>query len=453
MNKLAIIFGVILITGGISSVVYSKLPEIHQEFQNTNVQAYVSFQSAQDKMMFTLTEGEANYIVELTAPTRIATQQQIDVQANIQSIGATVTGSFTTTVNAMTVKADSSQITKIASLPQVKRIYKDSLLKTTIMDDTLGSDVAYTYSAYNSKYTGNGIMVFVIDTGIDSHHPAFQRDGNSMVKVSYSIFDKEYTYWHGTMAASIIASVAPGVDLGSVCVFNDRGEAFLSDILRGLDYVARWHATHNEFTIASCSWGIEWECGKTPCIICESVSNLADQGVPVIAAAGNSGENGIKSINCPAQSRGALAVGAVDSNLQVAYFSSIGPAQDGRRKPDVVAVGVNVVGAQPGEGTTVASGTSFSCPAVAGAVACLAEKYGNDYTAYQYYQSIISGAVDLGQKGWDPYYGWGYVNVNHSFSVMSSLTPRQTYYTMGVSMIMVGGVVAFSPFFRRKKYV
>jgi len=116
-------------------------------------------------------------------------------------------------------------------------------------------------------------------------------------------------------------------------------------------------------------------------------------------------------------------------------------------------VGVNVVGAQPGEGTTVASGTSFSCPAVAGAVACLAEKYGNDYTAYQYYQSIISGAVDLGQKGWDPYYGWGYINVNHSFSVMSSLTPRQTYYTMGVSMIMVGGVIAFSPFFRRKKYV
>jgi len=417
MKKAAFAFGILLIFAGIGSVAYSKLPEIHQEIQTTNINAYFSLKPPEDKFMFTLSDtGEKlRYVVELTAPTRVATQQQAQIMAQIQSIGASIQNQFTETVNAMTVMADGNQIMQIASLPQVKRIYEDRILQSTIGDEDSNTDTSgFTVSRGDTQYTGKGIMVFVIDTGIDSSHEALQRDGEPVVKDSFSIYSSEYTHWHGTFCAGIIHEVAPDADLGSVCVFNSQGQAYISDILQGIDYVAHWHRTHDEFCIASCSWGIEvgsyWKCGAEPCIICESVNGLSNSGIPVIVAAGNSGPEE-RTINCPGNAKNAITVGAIDENNLIASFSSRGPTPDGRKKPDVVAYGVNILGLNAGGGTRVASGTSFSTPMVSGVVACLAEKYGRDYTSNQYHESIIESADDLGEAGWDRDYGYGKVNI------------------------------------------
>ena len=78
-----------------------------------------------------------------------------------------------------------------------------------------------------------------------------------------------------------------------------------------------------------------------------------------------------KKIGVPADAHDILTVGAVDGKGQLAAFSSIGPSQDGRIKPDVVARGSNTT-LISGRGTLVHDmGTSFSTPVTCGMVACL----------------------------------------------------------------------------------
>ena len=88
-------------------------------------------------------------------------------------------------------------------------------------------------------------------------------------------------------------------------------------------------------------------------------------------SAGNSGMGQWKKIGVPADAPDILTVGAVDAQGQIAPFSSVGPSQDGRVKPDIVARGSNTT-LISGRGTLVHDmGTSFSTPVTCGMVACL----------------------------------------------------------------------------------
>jgi subtilisin family serine protease len=98
---------------------------------------------------------------------------------------------------------------------------------------------------------------------------------------------------------------------------------------------------------------------------------LADKGIVLCCSAGNSGMNHWKKITIPADAFDILTVGAVDHNKRNAAFSSVGPTQDGRVKPDVMALGSGI-SLITGRGTLLRDmGTSFSTPVVCGLVACL----------------------------------------------------------------------------------
>ena len=89
-----------------------------------------------------------------------------------------------------------------------------------------------------------------------------------------------------------------------------------------------------------------------------------------------------KKITVPADAPNILTVGAIDRNKKLAAFSSIGPTQDGRTKPDIVALGAPAV-LISGRGTLVHDmGTSFSTPLICGLVACLWQAL-PDKTAYE----------------------------------------------------------------------
>ena len=106
-------------------------------------------------------------------------------------------------------------------------------------------------------------------------------------------------------------------------------------------------------------------------LISHTASLLARKGIILCSSAGNSGMNAWKKITVPADAFDILTVGAVDKNKHNAPFSSVGPTQDLRVKPDVSALGGGTA-LISGRGTLLFDmGTSFSTPVVCGLVACL----------------------------------------------------------------------------------
>jgi hypothetical protein len=102
-----------------------------------------------------------------------------------------------------------------------------------------------------------------------------------------------------------------------------------------------------------------------------AASMLASKGIILCNSAGNSGMGQWKKIGVPADAHNILTVGAVDREGKLAAFSSVGPSQDGRIKPDIVARGSNTT-LISGRGTLVHDmGTSFSTPVICGMVTCL----------------------------------------------------------------------------------
>ncbi len=242
-------------------------------------------------------------------------------------------------------------------------------------------------AAWQAGYTGKGVKVAVLDTGVDTTHP----DLASQVAERKNFTTEEGLdlVGHGTHVASTIAGsgaasdgkykgVAPDAKLydGKVCVADGCPE---SAILAGME----WAATEVKAGVVNLSLGGT----DTPEIdpLEEAVNRLTAQtGSLFVIAAGNEGD-GEETVGSPGSADAALTVGAVDKQNQLAGFSSRGPRiGDGGVKPDVTAPGVGIVAARAkdavigspvGERYLSLQGTSMATPHVAGAAALLAQQH------------------------------------------------------------------------------
>ena len=108
-------------------------------------------------------------------------------------------------------------------------------------------------------------------------------------------------------------------------------------------------------------------------------ANIAfSKGMIVVVSAGNSGSSPTDPhISVPAEATNVLAVGAVKADETYATFSSIGPSFDDRTKPDVMAQGQSSVVSNVSGNITTTSGTSISCPIIAGMIASFWQAFPN----------------------------------------------------------------------------
>ena len=137
-----------------------------------------------------------------------------------------------------------------------------------------------------------------------------------------------------------------------------------------------------------------------------------------------------------------LTVGNVDTDGILAQSSSIGPAEDGRLKPDIVAVGQNAIANGPGNGYITASGTSASAPVIAGILARLTQAYralfGNqDPPSALLKAALLNGARDIGRPGPDFQHGWGLADAGSALKMIQN----QQFYSTKLSH---GGERTFS---------
>ncbi len=147
-------------------------------------------------------------------------------------------------------------------------------------------------------------------------------------------------------------------------------------------------------------------------IVTLAARTAARKGLLVVSSAGNEGGSAWRYITAPADADSIIAVGAIDASGQITFFSSRGPAADGRIKPDVVAMGQGVSVIRPNGTVGGAAGTSFAAPLITSLAACLwqaqptlhaqtlrqiilesADRYTNPDTVYGY--GLPNGALAL----------------------------------------------------------
>jgi predicted nucleic acid-binding Zn-ribbon protein len=315
-------------------------------------------------------------------------------------------------IDAITVELDRSALALVNSLHRVKAVMLDRQyqLPTPKMEPLdklveplvdVGRVAVEADKMNRMGFTGTGIQVAVIDTGIQNNHPYLQRGGSSVVRAQFNADGStvDFCHWHGTHVAGIIGSqhpryrgVAPGADIYDVIVFCGYPGwlvAFSSDIIAGIEWSLKGPdgiaGTADDADIINMSLGsfdYPWamrQLTQDPLVV--AIDNAVKAGVIVAVAAGNLGPGGY-GINVLCLARGALCVGASDDKGTpdikddvVASFSSRGPLPWDVVAPDIVAPGVDIISTVPTDvspsGLRSASGTSMAAPHVAGVAALL----------------------------------------------------------------------------------
>lgn len=246
----------------------------------------------------------------------------------------------------------------------------------------------------------NGITIAIIDTGLDPES-TFWADRKISPK-SYDFVNasdqmSEVTNGgaagHGTMVVSLLDDLLPeNAEIMILRVFDNNGSAARSTVLNALNY-----ALENGADIINMSLG--WEGADSTFTFLNGVLDKAyQQGVPVICASGN---RGVNADTCyPASYEKTISVAAVDRGEEHPSFSNYGDSVDlAAPGKDIRTIGLK-------DRAMVSKGTSFAAPHITAAAAALLLL--NDHTnPAQLLDALKSCAKDIGEEGWDVYFGWG----------------------------------------------
>ena len=301
-------------------------------------------------------------------------------------------------IHAVAGRVPHNMILETTTLPGVVMLELDGILQVQNGDAAVVHEVDL--AQQQTGYDGSGVTVAVIDTGIDSlhvglddldddnstHDPkviAFYDPVNNPDKTNGTEIQAYDDQGHGTHCAGTVAGtgaptyehagMAPQANLVGVKVLDAGGSGSFSVVMAGMQWTVENRYKFN-IRAASMSLGgpgpIEWTSAEE-----DSVNRYANEmvraGISMLIAAGNSAAPG--TIGTPGGAEDVITVGALNKNTAIAEYSSEGPTEEGRVKPNIAFVGSDVMSAQhnSGDGYVAFSGTSMATPGVAGTVALM----------------------------------------------------------------------------------
>jgi len=260
-------------------------------------------------------------------------------------------------------------------------------------DATNQTEMIHIDFVHEQDFTGDGMIIAVMDSGFPNvfTNPAFSHivdDNRFLGTYDFALrqTNVDGTGSHGARTLSDIGAIVENEFVGtapdaSFYLFrtefgpseNPVEEAWWVEALERADSlgvnVVNTSLGYQDYDNAAYDHSFEDLDGQTT--IGSRGANLAfDKGMILVTSGGNDG-NGFGTVASPADAPGVLSIGAVDSEGDYASFSSRGPTVDGRIKPDVMAQGASAAVVSENGNVTTNSGTSFSSPIMAGAVASL----------------------------------------------------------------------------------
>lgn len=275
-----------------------------------------------------------------------------------------------------------------------------------------------------SAYTGKGVGVALFDTGIYPHMDFGDRIYAFADFISYRKLPYDDN-GHGTCVAGILGGsgaasmgkykgMAPGCSLIGLKVLDRFGNGNKEDILAAFQWLMN-HREEYRIRVVNISVGTTYRTRNDKDVLVRGVEQLWDQGLVVVAAAGNQGpEPG--SITAPGCSKKVITVGSSDMLMGKEGISGRGPTFECVCKPDLVAPGRRIMSCAAGAGNTygMKSGTSMSTPMISGAAALALEK-DPMLTNVDIKMMLRDSADDLGLP--KNQQGWGKVNCKKFLSL------------------------------------
>lgn len=297
-------------------------------------------------------------------------------------------------------------------------------------------------SLHRLGYTGQGVLMAVFDNGfdnVDSMNVFAPLRARSGILAARDYVDNDWDVYspcgagacnHGVHCFSMIAADAPGTLVGS-----SPGAEFL--LLRTENDFSETNQEEDNWVAAaeyadslgaqvfSTSLGyFGMDPGATSytaadmngdiAIITRAADVAASRGIIVVNSAGN---NGMGGISAPADADSIIAVGATDQYGQYSGYSSVGPSADGRVKPEVASMGTQNFYARNDNSIGQGSGTSYSCPIIAGLAACLLQA-APSATNMQLRDALIRSADHYQNP--DIYYGYGIPNGVQALQILQA---------------------------------
>lgn len=352
--------------------------------------------------------------------------------------------------NSLSVTATPAVVAALGTRTDVEIITPDAISIVKVGGPVMATvatstDVSQTQATalWDLGYTGQGVVVADLDTGVDATHPdlaASYRGGTNSWFDPYgqhavpTDLDGHGTATTGVMVAGAASGstigMAPGAKWIAARIFNDSGSATATAIHKTLQWVLdpdNNPATADAPRVVNNSWSY----GSIGCNVefQPDVQALRAAGILPVFAAGNAGPVAGSSVS-PANYPESIAVGVTDNNDVIDAMSSRGPSACGGRVgtyPDLVAPGMNITTTDLYGTYFPYSGTSLAAPKASGALALLTSAQPDP--AADLSGALRNGATDLGVAGPDDTYGVGRVNVLSAYQWLQANPPVTTTTT------------------------
>ncbi|MCM3636526.1 S8 family serine peptidase [Sporosarcina luteola] len=322
-------------------------------------------------------------------------------------------------LDILSVSLSSAELAKLEKafpniVIQSNRSYQKStekdLASSTLINTTRGS---------TSPYTGKGVKVAVLDSGIDVKHRDLRVKGGycSMKTECAMVVSYDDDNGHGTHVAGVIAAlsnqtgivgIAPSVELYSIKALNSFGVGTTNSLIDGIDWAMKQKIDILNLSITT---------DQDDPALEKALQKAYAQGVLIVASGGNNGDQANSTVMYPAKYDSVIAVAAVNADLTKLKNSAVG------KEIEIAAPGASIFSTYPmkwdfedgkADGYTRLSGTSMATAHVSGILALYKERFphmNND----ELRQLIARTAKDLGKEGRDDVFGHGLIQYKPSF--------------------------------------